>query len=508
VGKRISAADVFFAVVVLAFTFATARVWWLSKIVPGMDYPQFLLFVRALQDHGDPSSPFHGTYTVGPWFMPTSLPVNFTSWLSYLCGHSIESAGKVLLALQNVSMIAVTIYLLHVLGRNRWAVLLVFPVIHSVWTVTGGYAAYSTALPLNILAWALTVRWLERRDLRSGVALAVCLCVNLLWHGVGFAQAGIGFATLWTLWRAPSWRARALSVVPTIPCLAQWLGWMVSTFSRAGTRTPPGWLEPWDAAERILEYVWASVPHYQVRALTLALIVGVGLLLSPTNLGGTGPTSRIWRVRNPFLVLSLVYLAAYYAVPMYWNQVEGVSCRFPYIAVFAFIFAWNLPSGLAARTVAVGAVGAFGAWCLADLTERFRGFEEYTRGASDLMDRVGLHETLYCSAPDAGASKDFAGPTNKPIREIQQYAAIRQGGLPNSSFAGYNGINYIRYVDNRNPMPGLFGGPVWSQEMTKFDYVLAHVGTGPSDSHFKLLESEKDWELYAVCGSTRFPTCP
>ena len=104
--KRFNASDALFAVVVLAFTFAAARVWWLSKLVPGMDYPQFLLFVRALQDHGNPASPFHGTYTVGPWFMPTSLPINLTSWLSVLCGHSIEAAGKLLLTLQNVGLVA------------------------------------------------------------------------------------------------------------------------------------------------------------------------------------------------------------------------------------------------------------------------------------------------------------------------------------------------------------------------------------------------------------------
>lgn len=507
--KRISVSDGLFAVVVLALTFATARVWWLSKIVPGMDYPQFLLFVRALQDHTNPASPFHGTYTVGPWFIPTSLPVNLTSWLSYFCGHSIESAGKVMLALQNVSMVAASIYLLRVLGRSRWAVLLMFPLIHSVWTITGGFAAYSTCLPLNILAWALTVRWFERLDLRAGVALGVCLCANLLWHGVGFMQAGLAFATLWVLWRAPSWRARALSVVPTIPCLLQWAAWVASTFSKKGTHTPPSWLDPWEAAEKMLDHVWASVPHYQMRAFALFVIVGVGLLLSPVNEGASGPTSRMWRFNNPFLVLSVVYLAAYFGVPWYWNQVEGVGCRFAYIGAIAFVFAWNLPRGVGARAAVLAAVGGFAAWSLADMSQRFRGFEEYTRGASDLMDRVGLHETLYCSAPDWGGYKEFAGPTNKPIREIQQYASIRQGGLPNSSFAGYNGINYIRYVDNRNPMPGLSGGPVWSTEMTKFDYVLAHAGTGPaSDKRFKLLEREKNWELYGVCGSERFPTCP
>ncbi len=505
--RRVSASDVFFAVVVLAFTFAAARVWWISKIVPGMDYPQFLLFVRALQDHSDPASPFYGTYSVGPWFMPTSLPIHLTSLLSYLAGHSIEAGGKLLLTLQNVSLVAATLFLLKTLGRNRWAVLLLFPVIHSVWTVVGGFAAWSTALPVIVLGWALTVRWLHNLDLRSGVLLAVCLCATLLWHGIAFAQAGAGFATLWALWRAPSWRARVLSVAPTVPCLVQCAAWMATTFAEKSSRgAPPGWMDPWDASERIFEFVWACVPHFPTRALALALIVGAGLLVSPRNIEPRGPTAGIWRVRNPFLVLSLAYLALYYLCPFYLNHVEGVSPRFPYVAVLAFIFAWNLPSPRPARAVVLAAIGAFGVWCLADLTERFRAFHEDTKGASDLMDRVGLHETLYYAPAGEGVSKDFAGPTNKPMRELQQYASIRYGGLPNSSFAGY-GINYIRYVNNRNPMPGYYG-PSWGRDMTKFDYVLCRAGGGTTDKRYRLLETKAGWELYSVCGSARFPTCP
>ena len=136
-----------------------------------------------------------------------------------------------------------------------------------------------------------------------------------------------------------------------------------------------------------------------------------------------------------------------------------------------------------------------------------RAFRGLWRGASDLMDRVGPLETLYSSPRNGGATKDFAGPTNKPIQELQQYASVRQGGLPNSSFAGY-AINYIRYVNNQNPMPGLSGTPTWSSEMTRFDYVLARPATGVTDKRFQLLEIKEGWELYGVCGSKRFPTCP
>jgi hypothetical protein len=214
----------------------------------------------------------------------------------------------------------------------------------------------------------------------------------------------------------------------------------------------------------------------------------------------------MWRVRNPFLVVSLAYLASFFVCPMYLGAVEGVSPRFPYVSLLAFVFAWNLPGGRAARWLVLAAVGGFGLWCLQDIADRFRAFDRDTRGASALMDQIGEHETLYYSPPAQGASRDFDGPSNKPMRELEQYATIRHGGLPNSSFAGYGGVNYLRYVDNRNPMPGLFGTN-YDPRMTMFDYMLAREGSGPSDRRFKLVARAEGWELYGVCGSKRFPTC-
>ena len=55
--------------VVMGLTFASgAGVVAFEDRARGMDIsPQvFSCFVRVLQDHGDPSSPFHGVYTVGP----------------------------------------------------------------------------------------------------------------------------------------------------------------------------------------------------------------------------------------------------------------------------------------------------------------------------------------------------------------------------------------------------------------------------------------------------------
>lgn len=487
-----------------SLTFLAARVWWLSRIVPGQDYPQFLVLVRAAKDCGDPSSPFYGTYRTASWFIPTVLPIEATRLLGLLCHGSIEVAGRLLLTIQNIGMLASSAYLLRVLGRSRWAVVLLFPIIHSRWTVVGGYAAYATALPLIILGWALAVRWFHRLDVPSGVLLSTCLCMTLLWHGLGYAVLGLGYATLWTLWRAPSMRARALSVSPTLPSFALLGVWLGSTFERKAEPDSWSWRPAWEAADKLLLHVWATVPHATARALLLAALVVGGLVASRRNIGASGPTARMWRVDNPFLFLAGVYLAAYFALPIGGLGVEVVSPRFSFAAIMAFVFAWNLPAARAARIVVVAAMAGFAVWCLIGIADCFREFDVETRGASYLMDRVGRYETLYSSPADAGASAAFAAG-NRAMIELEQFSAVRHGGLPNSSFAGY-GVGFVRYVD-KNPMPSMRGPPSWSPEMTRFDYVLARVRQGPTDPRFRRLEERDGWELYAVCGSHHLPAC-
>jgi hypothetical protein len=504
---RFSAEEIVYVATVFAFTAAAARVWWLSAIVPGMDYPQFLVFVRAAQDWADPSSPFHGTYSLGPWFMPTSLPIQLTRGLAALCGHSVETAGKVLLSAHNVGLVAASVYLLRVLGRPRWAIVLVFPLVLTRWSLVGGYVVFSTSLPLVVLGWALTVRWLDRRDAGSGGPLAACLCATHLWHGIGFLVLGLGVALLWLLWRAPSRRARVVSVAPTLPSLVLFAAWYASTFGQPSPGwAPPTWMAPSFAIGAFFEYVWASVPGYAVQGWVFVTIAVCGWVASKMGSGAAPATAPgMWRVARPFAWVSIACLAAYFALPVQANHVEGISNRFAYPAVLASVFAWDVPGGRTARWGVLTAALGFSAYSLLDITARFRAFDEDTRGASVLIDRVGEHETLYHHPPNRGESKDFA-PAHKPLRELQQYASARRGGLPNSSFAGY-GINYVKYVGGKNPMPGLYGPPRWGPEIQRFDYVLVRTGQAPQDPHFQRVDAASGWELYAVCGSARLPTC-
>jgi hypothetical protein len=503
--RRLESGDLAYVALLAVLTILAARVWWLSAIVPGQDYPQFLVFVRVAQDVADPGSPFHGTYDLAPWFIPTALPVQVTRGLALLCGGSLDAGGKLLLTLDNVGLVAAGVYLLHVLGRSRWTIVLLFPLVHSRWTVIGGFVAYATAFPWVVLGWGLTVQWLRRREFHSGVMLAGCLCVTLFWHGLAFAVLGMGFAVLWMLWRAPSWRVRATSVWPTVPSLVQFGLWIGSTFQRPHESSGWKWRPLWEAADHLLDHVVPTIPHATARALLLAgLLVGASMMVRRT-LGASGPAARMWRVDHPMLVLAALYLLGFFVLPSDGLHVEILAQRFSIHAAMAAVFAYNLPEAARMRAVVVGAIAAFGAWTLLDVASCFRAFDADTRGASELMDRVGPRETLYHWPAQNGASPAFGTP-NKAEVELEQFATIRSGGLPNSSFAGY-GMNYVRYVHD-DPMPFLKGPPVWSEAMTKFDYVLVRADQALTDRRFQRVDDRPGWILYAVCGSKRLPACP
>lgn len=488
-----------FPLVVLALTTLAASVWWLTAIVPGQDYPQFLVFVRAARDLADPASPFHGTYVLGPWFTPTSLPIHLAVLLSEALGGSIETAGRVLFTMQNVGLVAASIALTHELGRPRWAVIAIFPLLHSAWTVVGGFFAYATALPFVVLSWLAAVRWLTRRDLASGVAVALVLGITLFWHGIAYVQAGLGFATLWFLWRAPSWRDRARSVWPTLPSLAHLLLWYRSQFGGPSGAT---WLPMKAALTSLVDFIWASVPDAGLQALIFTLIVATS-----TSLATPSPQApTLWRVRRPLRWLAAVYLAAYWVLPLDLSHVEGVCNRFPMVAALAAVFAWELPGARTPRALVVSALLGFSTWSLVELLHRFRAFDAETRGASTLIDRLAEGETLYAWPERRGYSPAFGGHDNKASLELEQFATIRHGGLPNSSFAGY-GFGYLRYADGHNPMPGLYGPTELQPTMTRFDYVLTRDGQGLPLPHFRQLGRSEGWALFAVCGSRRFPAC-
>jgi hypothetical protein len=497
----------FFYLVFGILTLLAALPFWLTRLLPMQDYSNFLVFARVFGDCRDPSSPFSGTYAVGFPLSPLVLPILTARAIARFT--DFETAGRVMWTLYAVGLPLATLNLLRVLGRDRWAVLLTFPLLMSYWVI-GGFFSFTTSTPLLFLGLALTVRWLEEPSRRNGVLLAVVVAACHLWHALGFAEMLFGFGVLWLLARFDSLEARARALLPLVPALGLFASWVLTTIQGhpPGSR-PAAWPPFFDNASRFFEYVGPIVPEGVGAIMLLGLLVAAGALARSASPAASPADRRasagLFRVSNPFAVLSLLAVVLYVILPATWLGVEGLNNRQPWLAALLFVPGWTLPSRPAARALLLALVGGAGVLALVHMARRFAAFDRETIGASRLIDRLEHGDTMLAPV-GTGSTVSFPG---KPLVALELYASVRHGSLPNGSFAGYV-INLIRYVNDRNPMPGLGGGWLDSPALRRFDYVLLRAPGNLAVSRPEKLQAvsrDGDWALYAVCGSKKLPHC-
>ncbi len=489
-----------FWIVFGALTLLAAIPFWRTQILPMQDYPHFLVFARAFADMRDKGSPFFGAYTTGFPLSPVVLPLLLTRALAALVG--LEQAGRVMWTIYAVSLPLASLHLLRVLGRSPWAVLLVFPLVISYWVI-GGFFAFATAMPLFVLGLALTVRWLEDPTWPRGIALAAVLAALHLWHALVFAQLLFDAGVLWLLFRFDDRRARLAALLPAGPPLAIFAAWMLATVhGRSPGSRPAVWPRFFENAASFFEYVGPILPGAAGAALLLAAVLAAGTLAR----SAPSPRGR-FRAANPFAILAILAVISFAIVPAAIFGVEGIHNRQPWIAAILFVFGWSLPSSRVARAGILVTVGAASAAALIHLGSRFAEFHRESAGASRLIDRLAPGQTLL-GPIGGGATASFPG---HPLVAVELYATIRKGGLPNTSFAGYD-INFIRYAGDRNPMPGIRPS-VWldHRELPRFDYVLTRGATEVIEKRPKtarLVARDGEFSLFAVCGGRALPRCP
>jgi hypothetical protein len=502
--RRLSFEDWAFIVVAGVYVLGVVLPLWSTVILPFMDYPMLLSFVRVFQEHDDPSSPLHGIYVFGPPISPLVLPIVLTSALSAL--GSIELAGRIVWTLYALGLPAAAWWLGRTFGLSRWNVVLVFPFVYSKW-LASGFFGFVTALPLVLCAYALGARWLETSDRKRGLALALLLVAIQLWHALAMAQVVLGLLVIWLCWRAPDLRGRFKALWPVVPAIALFGGWFGSTF--IGGRPPPhpgpnfhyAPLKETFDAEFFFSRVLMLYADAHVYTKLFALAAVTMLVLGRRQ--PLQPSAR-WRVRNPLALIALIALICFFALPGHALGVSIINHRFAWIAAVLAGVAWRWPAQRATKIASIAAVIALGGAYLVDVNQRFRRFHRETVGASRLINSIPEHASLIAPLSDL----ETKALQNKPIRELQQYATVRKGGVPTSSFAGY-GINYVRYVSD-NPRVHFYAHNFLGHpRLREFDYVLlrapgAVVQRAPS---LRQVRADGEWVLYAVCGSSSLPEC-
>lgn len=471
---------------------------WVTTLLPFMDYPQFLGFVRIWHDLQDPTSPFYGTYVRGFAYAPTVLPLLILHGLSRFV--SIEIAGKIIYSLYIVGLPLASLRLLQVLDKDHRLVFLIFPLTFSYW-FNGGFFAFCTALPLLTLGISEGIQWLSKPSERRGATLAVLLIACFFWHALVFANLIQALFIFWLVARVKTLKSRIHLILPVIPALGLFVLWTrMNVLQRpsgpvtiACTYRAP-WLTVAEFLQNLGMLVAESYTHVMLVILILVLFF---------RFGSSSRIKELFRIDNPFGLLSLVVLAEAILFPRDCVGVEGLGHRQCWVVAYFLIFALEPEKSQKWRSLALAVVITFDAVFLGHFVKLFKQFDAESVGASRLIDRIHPGETLL--APGDGVTASF--PV-KPLANLDLYATVRRGGLPNRSFAGYD-VNFIRYANGKNPMPGL--GRDWASrpELTRFDWVLlptANVKSLPKRLSF--VADDAGWSLFAVCGSRKGPTCP
>jgi hypothetical protein len=461
-----------------------------THLLPLQDYPQMLLLARAFGDATDPSSPFHGAYERGFLLAPLLLPILLLRALGAFLG--LEGAGRLLWAAYVGGLVLATLRLLRVLGRARWAALLLFPIVLSYW-VAGGCFAYATAAPLVVLGLSIGVEHLDVPTRGRAIALGAVACALHLWHSIALAELGLAFGVLWLLRRFPSHRARALAVAPFAPAFALFVAWLaISPRGTAG-----GGANVWptfqESAPRFLDTIGPITPEAGGATMLFALVLAAGAAMRPAS--GPGEDGG-YRVASPFAWVALV-AAAYFVLPTSVRGVEGIANRLPWFAALMLVFGYGLPTAPRLRPAFLAAVAVLGGFDLVALGRRFAAFDAETIGASRLLDRVGPRESVLAPLQKY-ATAAFPSPA-RPLAGVDLYASVRHGGLPDSSFAGYP-MNLVRYVDGKNPMPGIGVHLTTRAGLERFAWVL-YRGDRPIGALHPSIEpfaDDGEWHLGKV----------
>lgn len=200
---------------------------WANRFLPMIDLPGHLAMSRMLHDLlADPASHFHERFMLRPDFTPY---VSFYWLVEALvrAGVSIESAGRIYVALCVAGVPLAVLWLLVALGRSRWLALLALPLPYCMLFVLGfintilGHALAVAALA----AFAIRLQGGLRGPARAAVvALLPIAC--LLTHPQSFAFFVCGLLVMFVVWRAP-----ASAGILALPSLAVFASWFIPIIS-------------------------------------------------------------------------------------------------------------------------------------------------------------------------------------------------------------------------------------------------------------------------------------
>jgi hypothetical protein len=412
-----------------------------ARDLPLVDLPQHAVQLASWLriNAGDPST--------------SELELNFRTpyLLGYPVAHELSRFMPVLTALKLTFGIAIALQaftlrkLCESLGHDPWLGLLGFP-LGLGYSFCWGFVAFCAALPLVYLAFLFAASHRVTPTSKSGLALALCLALLLVAHGVALGFLLLVLGPL-LVWGGGSWWRRL---------------WPFGAPPLLGAV----WLLPGGASTRLGADVWAFEPE---RLLELpGLLVGIGAADGMSTLLGclllAAVAASLGARRSLLLAVPLLAsLCGYLFFPSMFRGAGPLGPRFCCYVVPALLVAFapvvdEGPRPRAARRalilgVATGVPLLFG-WRLIAFNRELREFRAFLAKIP-----AGLRVR-----PVVFERGSVAFPGNPAHLHVPAYYALEKGGSAGYSFAMYS-ISVVRFRPGVRIKMG--AGAEWAPE--RFD---------------------------------------
>lgn len=438
-----------------------------AKYLPFTDLQGHMGLVGALLHWNDPPANIQALYTINPHrFLPCAIFEYFGLVFGRVVG--VPVATNLYLAASCVIGLPLSMMcLLRAYDRDVRLSLVLFPIVfyRCVWF---GFANFTAAVPLALLALALLRRLIDARDVRSIVRRTVglaALCLSLAIAHFFPACLFLGWCALTLMLERPRVGLLHLvsvvaSLVPTLVFLGLWLR------HGTGDRVDGELLEAFRTADRgpmhlaQLFYEWhihgiaTSVSDWVMAGFAISLLGSAvyGVLRRRQDL----LARRYWQPLALFVTAALLFVILPEYIPSWW----AINVRMvPFIWAFALLAIPRgrdaTPAWILAPAIAAGAV--WGGYLTQDFHRWFNGVE--MTGFDQAIDSIPPGKLVQTLWPDFESERHY---THFPLADIGAQYVVRHGGLVEPMLDGNTNEFLIRPIHEPE-------GPSWGM-LPEFDY--------------------------------------
>jgi hypothetical protein len=418
-----------------------AVVWvlplWVIRFLPMLDYPQQLAMAAILRWYHDPVRRFAETFDLALW-RPQGLFEMVTAGLAWVV--SIETAGKLVIALSLAGVLPAALALCRRTGRPDWYALLALAVTYNhafYW----GFADNLPAYPLVLAGMALADRLFDRPLRPSGWLLLagyVLLFYTVHLEFLLVLAGGIGWLALVRRSALRELAVRLSTVVPGLALGAGVLGWahlhqaeVMTAYQRHLQTEATRWSSFTDKLATVPDKLFGAYSNGTQWLLIILLLAAVCILV-PDSSPRDGEERGGLLFRSRFGVAAAVLFVLSFILPEF-TRGYMVAERLVAMAAMLAVPALPCPRSAPQRRLAGLLIGLLLVVQLGQTVASFLRFSAETAGLSELLASTEPGQSL------AGLIYERSDEWEIPhvLAHYEAYYQVLRGGRTHFTFVQF-----------------------------------------------------------------------